>query len=234
MTTYGYSRVSDISQVDGCSLADQERVIRGCAMMRGDDDVVMFSDPDVSGYSIPLAERPAGGRMMRGLKRGDIVIASKMDRIFRNASDALACAQKFRADGVGLILCDMGVDPVTGNGAAKMFFGMLAMFAEFERDRIAERTADGRRGKKAKGGHIGGSAPYGFRAIGSGRASMLAEYLPEQRNIQSMKVMRGHGMSYSAIALRLTQCGITNRLGKPFAKTQVLRILGRSETELAA
>src|ERR1700723_1209968 len=44
MTTYGYTRVSDISQVDGCSLADQERVIRGCAMMRGDEDVVIFSD----------------------------------------------------------------------------------------------------------------------------------------------------------------------------------------------
>lgn len=234
MTTYGYTRVSDISQVDGCSLADQERVIRGCAMMRGDEDVIVFSDPDVSGYSIPLAERPAGGEMMRLVRRGDVVIASKMDRIFRNASDALVCAQKFRAAGVGLILCDMGVDPVTGSGAAKMFFGMLAMFAEFERDRIAERTADGRRGKKAKGGHIGGDAPYGFQKTGAGKSAMLTEYLPEQRMMQTIRDMRDGGMSFSAIARELSANGIMNRSGKPFAHPQIARILGRDEMEEAA
>ncbi len=85
MTTFAYLRVSSFDQIKGCSLEDQERIIRGCAMMRGDEDVTVFSDPDVSGYSIPLAERPAGGRMMAVLKRGDTVIASKMDRIFRNA-----------------------------------------------------------------------------------------------------------------------------------------------------
>lgn len=234
MTTYGYTRVSDISQVDGCSLADQERVIRGCAMMRGDEDVIVFSDPDVSGYSIPLAERPAGGEMMRLVRRGDVVIASKMDRIFRNASDALVCAQKFRAAGVGLILCDMGVDPVTGSGAAKMFFGMLAMFAEFERDRIAERTADGRRGKKAKGGHVGGHAPYGYRADGSGRSAMLVEYLPEQKTIAGIRELAGKGLGPTAIARELTYAGVLNREGKPFAKTQIVRILGREEMEKAA
>lgn len=234
MTTYAYIRVSSQDQTLGCSLADQERVIRGCAMMRGDEDVTVFSDPDVSGYSIPLAERPAGGEMMRLVGRGDVVIASKMDRIFRNASDALVCAQKFRAAGVGLILCDMGVDPVTGSGAAKMFFGMLAMFAEFERDRIAERTADGRRGKKAKGGHIGGDVPYGFQKTGTGRSAMLIEYLPEQRTVQHIRDMAVSGMSLSAIARGLAYNGIMNRSGKPFAHPQIARILGRDVMGVAA
>lgn len=234
MTTYGYTRVSDISQVDGCSLADQERVIRGCAMMRGDEDVIVFSDPDVSGYSIPLAERPAGGEMMAALNRGDIVIVSKMDRIFRNGADAMVSAQKFRRMGVGLIICSMGYEPVTESAAGKMFFGMLALVAEFERDCIMERTADGRRGKKAKGGHVGGAAPYGYQVSGAGKSAMLVEYLPEQRVIAGIREMVGRGMGPTQIARELTCAGVYNREGKPFAKMTVQRILGRVEMGEAA
>lgn len=234
MTAYGYIRVSTGEQVQGSSLEDQERVIRACAMMRGDEAVSMFSDPDVSGYSIPLSERPAGGRMMTGLSRGDVVIVSKMDRIFRNGADAMTCAQKFRQLGVGLIICSMGFEPVTESATGKMFFGVLALVAEFERDCIMERTADGRRGKKAKGGHIGGCAPYGHRVVGAGMAAMLTEYLPEQRTMQTIRDMRAAGISLSAIARTLTDRGIMNRSGKPFAHPQIARILDRSEMGEAA
>ena len=208
--------------------------MRACSVMRGDSDIIMFSDPDVSGYSIPLAERPAGGEMLRLLRRGDVVIVSKMDRIFRNAADALTTSEKMKRSGVGLILCDMGFEPVTTSIAGKMFFGMLALVAEFERDRIAERTADGRRGKKAKGGHIGGSAPYGHRVVGRGTGAMLTEYLPEQKTIQIICIMAANGVSCSGIARNLTDMGIMNRAGKPFAHPQIARILGRDQMGEAA
>ncbi len=234
MTTYGYVRVSTAEQTDGSSLADQERVIRGCAMMRGTDEVTIFSDPDVSGYSIPLAERPAGGRMMAVLRRGDVLIVSKMDRIFRNGADAMTCAQKFRHLGIGLIICSMGYEPVTESATGKMFFGMLALVAEFERDCIMERTADGRRGKKAKGGHVGGAAPYGYQVSGDGKAAMLVEYLPEQKIIRLIGDLYKLGLGPTAIARRLLDDGLTNREGKPFAKMTIQRILGRVQMGEAA
>src|SRR3954454_23683320 len=74
-------------------------------------------------------------------------------------------AERLRARKVDLIVADMGSEPVTQNGVYRMFFGMLALVAEFERERIKERSAEGRAAKRLGGGHIGGSAPFGFRKI---------------------------------------------------------------------
>lgn len=235
MTVYGYTRVSTVEQAtsDRTSLETQARTIRGCAMMRGEDEPEIFSDPAVSG-SDPFHTRPTGSKLTDMMVRGDVLIVSKMDRMFRSARDALNCAEAFRARGVNLVLCDMGAEPITNSGTSKIFFGILAIMAEFENDRRAERMAEGRKGKKARGGHIGGQAPYGYRVSGSGMDAMLTDYLPEQRTMQTIREMRAAGSSFSAIARALTDRGIMNRLGKPFAHPQIARILDRDEVELAA
>src|ERR671917_2564176 len=103
-----------------------------------------------------LAERPGGRELLAVLRPGDTVIVAKLDRAFRNAADALATAETWKKRGVDLIVADMGTEPVTQNGVSRMFFGMLALVAQFERERIAERTAEGRAAKRRAGGHIGG------------------------------------------------------------------------------
>ena len=179
MTVYGYVRVSTAEQTDGTSLEDQARRIQGVAFTRGEAIARIFSDAGVSG-SIPLEQRPAGGELVALLRPGDTVVVAKLDRAFRSAADALARADAWKKQGVRLVVADMGTDAVTDNGVAKLFFGMLALVAEFERDRLRERIAEGRRGKAAKGGHIGGSAPFGFRIEGEGKAARLVE-VPEQQ-----------------------------------------------------
>src|SRR3954454_12314239 len=82
-------------------------------------------------------------------------------------------AEQLKARKVDLIVADMGSEPVTQNGVSRMFFAMLALVAEFERDRSNERSAEGRVAKRRIGGHIGGSSPFGFRRIGAGRAARL-------------------------------------------------------------
>ena len=179
MAVYGYSRVSSVEQVDGGSLEEQARKIGGVALLRGVVVGRMFTDAGVSG-SVALEERPAGRELVQLLKRGDVLIVAKLDRAFRNAADALSRADAWKRQGVRLVVADMGTDAVTDNGAAKMFFGMLALVAEFERDRIRERTAEGRASKRARGGHIGGRAPFGYRIEGEGRAAQLVA-IPEQQ-----------------------------------------------------
>jgi DNA invertase Pin-like site-specific DNA recombinase len=163
------------------------------------------------------------------LKPGDKLIAAKLDRLFRSAEDALASARQLQERGVALILADMGSDPVTGNGVGKLFFTMLAGFAEFERWRIGERMNDGRQSKRKrqKGGHIGGQAPYGFRTIGKGRAAELEAVAAEQRIIVTAKRWRADGLALRAVSDKLTTEGMFNRLGKPFTAVQVWRMVKR-------
>ena len=86
MATFGYCRVSTAKQAaEGESLDVQRRQIEGYALMQGLtlDGVVV--EEGVSG-SIPVHERPKGGPLFAGLKKGDVVIAPKLDRLFRSDS----------------------------------------------------------------------------------------------------------------------------------------------------
>ena len=93
----------------------------------------------VSG-SIPIDERPVGGALLTRLQPGDIVIAAKLDPMFRSALDALQVVERLRASGIKLHLLDLGGD-IAGNGLSKLFLTIAAAFAEAERDPIRERIS---------------------------------------------------------------------------------------------
>lgn len=210
MSTYGYVRVSTARQAEapGESLAEQERRVRAVALFRGDDEPHIIREPGESG-SVPLEERPAGRDLFAVLEPGDVVIVSKLDRAFRSASDALRVAERLAGAGVDLIIADMGNDPVTSNGVGKLFFTMLAAMAEFERERIVERTTVGRRRKAARGGYIGGKAPFGFRIVGEGEESRLVEEPSEQKAIERIRALRAAGDSLRKIAAKVQEeCGV--------------------------
>jgi len=217
---YGYARVSTVEQADGTSLDEQTRRITGVAMLKGADIAQMFVDAGVSG-SKGLGERAEGGKLLSTLKAGDTLIVSKLDRLFRNALDALATAEYLKQQGIDLIVVDLGVDAVTQNGVSKMFFGMLALMAEFERDRIKERQADGQRAKKEKGGFIGGRRPVGYRVEGAGKHSIVIPDPAEQQAIVDMQAMRAAGQSYRQIAQAM------NERGHPLSHQAAKNILAR-------
>jgi len=229
----GYTRVSTQEQAgkNTTSLAAQEQVIRGIAMTRGASsfDVQIFSDPGVSG-SIPLDRRPAGKELLETVQKGDTVCASKLDRMFRSASDALVTAEHLKDKGVQLILFDIGVDPVTDNGMAKCFFTMASAFAELERHRIGERMESGRQQKRERMGHLGGVAPYGYRVVGAKRESRL-EPIPDEQVIlkQALDLASTEGWSSWKITKHLNGQGHKNRVGQPFECFQVKRMLERQQ-----
>lgn len=225
----GYTRVSTTEQAEDnrTSLAEQERIISGLAMVRGIDkmDTAIYSDPGVSG-SIPMCRRPSGSKLLDDMKSGDLVVASKLDRMFRSASDALNCAETMKTMGVGLILMDMGADPVTENGMSKAFFTMAAAFAELERSTINERMSNGKRAKLARGGHAGGLPRYGTRVVGSGRDATRAVNEDEQKIIELVRDLRKRGNGLHRICSELTAAGHKTRTGRDFQAVQVMRMLG--------
>ena len=200
-------------------------MIRGVAMTRGLDSfgVVMYSDPGVMG-SVPLQDRPGGARLMADVAAGDVVCASKLDRMFRSANDALDIAEAWKRQGVELILFDMGCEPVTSNGISKLFFTMVAAFAEFERTRINERTSDGKRCKRERGGHLGGQPPYGFKVVGEGRDARLEPNEHEREIIRTAVSLR-RKFPLGRITRELRALGLVDRAGSVFRVVQVKRLL---------
>ena len=201
MTVYGYTRVSTAEQAadDRTSLETQRQKITHAAAAGGLAVDTFINEMGVSG-SKRLAERPVGGPLLAELVKGDTLIVAKLDRAFRNAADALGTAETLKARKVDLIVADMGSEPLTQNGSSRMFFGMLALVAEFERDRLRERARDGRTAKRQAGGHIGGTAPFGYRKEGVGRAARLEPDPEQQTALKTIRQMGAQGMASRAIA----------------------------------
>lgn len=228
----GYARVSTAQQAgpEKTSLEEQENKIRAYAMAQGIDrfGIQMYVDAGESGAA-PLDRRPEGARLLADVRPGDTVVAAKLDRLFRNAVDALTTAERWQKEGVKLVLYDISTEPVYDSPVAKMFFNILAAVASFERERIGERIQQGRAGKKAKGGHIGGRAPYGYRIDGSRATSRLVAEPAEQAVVRMIhQRAREAASDASEIARYLNRNGVTTRSGQPWQFVQVKRVLDRS------
>jgi DNA invertase Pin-like site-specific DNA recombinase len=201
VTVYAYARVSTERQADeGVSLDEQIRRIEGRALEQGWQVAEVFVERGVSG-SVPLGDRPEGARLLAVLQPGDIVIAAKLDRMFRSALDALGVIRDFQRQRISLWLLDLGGD-VSGDGIARLVLTILAAIAEFERERIGERIRDAKRHQRRSGQYLGGDRPFGWRV---GEDGILVEDEAGQRALADMREMRDAGTSFRNIAAQIEQ-----------------------------
>ena len=121
--------------------------------------------------------RGSSGWRLAGLRRCDIVIAAKLDRLFRSALDALQVVESLNTRGVKLHLLDLGGD-IAGNGISKLFPTIAAALARAERERIGQVKAD----QKARGRYLGGKVPFGFRRGDDG------ELVPHSAEQEALRV----------------------------------------------
>lgn len=202
---YGYARVSTTQQADeGESLGAQERQIAAWCMMRDVQLTASLVERGVSG-SVHIAERPEGRRLLDMAKRGDFIVASKLDRLFRSALDALQVMESLQKRGVELVLLDLGNDPIS-NGLSKLFLTIAAAFAEAERDRIRERVAGVKKDQRERGRYLGGKVPFGWRVAGDGA---MVEVEAEQAAIRRAVALRQGGATLRAIHAALAEDGHT-------------------------
>jgi len=217
MAIYPYTRVSTSMQADeGESLAVQQRQIEGWALMHGHTLDGGFEERGVSG-AIPVAERPEGRRLWASLLKGDMIVAAKLDRLFRSALDALQTVKELKAKGISLILLDLGHEDVSSNGMSKTFLTIAAAFAEAERDRIRERVSQSKADQKSRGRYLGGKIPFGFRV----EDGALVEVAEEQEIIATAKALRAGNAP-----LRTIQRHLVEVHGRKLSLDALSRIVG--------
>ena len=93
--------------------------------------------------------RPGLDQALAAVREGDVLVVPKLDRLARSVPDARAIADQLEKKGVKLALGASVYDPTDPMG--KMFFNILATFAEFEADLIRMRTREGMAIARAKG-----------------------------------------------------------------------------------
>ena len=197
MTTYAYMRVSTVEQADNTSLPNQKRECKGLAMTHGLYIERYVEDGGVSGAD-EFFDRLA--RHDIKVKAGDVVIVAKLDRFSRDARDALNTVHEFKRIGARLIINGHGDVTDESNTTARLMLEIMAAFAGHERRVIKERQKVGQSAKKAQGGHIGGSATFGYRVEGRGRDARLVEDEAQQRALMDAVTLRNEGMSLRHIA----------------------------------
>ena len=144
MTHIGYARCSTDKQ----DLTAQRGILAGLGV--ADDRI--YIDEGMTGTK---RERPGLDQALAAARSGDTLVVPKLDRLARSVPDARDIADSLVARGVKLSLGGQIYDPADPMG--KMFFNILATFAEFEVDLLRMRTREGMAIARAKG-HLKGRA----------------------------------------------------------------------------
>jgi DNA invertase Pin-like site-specific DNA recombinase len=115
-------------------------------------DIIEYKD---EGHSGSRDRRPALDRLMRDARarKIDIVLVFKFDRFGRSTQHLVRSLEEFRALDIEFISLTDSVD--TSTPAGKAMFGMLAVFAEFEKNLIVERVNAGLDRARKQGKQLG-------------------------------------------------------------------------------
>jgi DNA invertase Pin-like site-specific DNA recombinase len=145
-----YLRVSTGSQ----TTENQRRELMEAAERHGWNVVRVFEDAGISGAK-GRDQRPELDAMLKAVARKefDLVAAWSVDRLGRSLIDLVGFLKELHSKGVDLYLHQQGIDTTTPSG--KAMFGMMGVFAEFERAMIQERVNAGLARARAEGTTLG-------------------------------------------------------------------------------
>ena len=212
-----YARVSSDRQVEEGTIASQLASLHAYGEQHDyqvDADCIFIDD----GYSGATLVRPGlealRDRAMMGTLDQILVLAP--DRLARNHAHQLILIEEFKRLGVAIVFVNR---PIAHTPEDQLLLQMQGVIAEFEREKIMERS---RRGKlhKAKQGQVNvlSGAPYGYVYIPAGETGQARyEIHPQEadivRHIFTLYVEEGR--SLGAIAKHLTAQQIPTRRGAP-------------------
>ena len=153
MRLFGYARVSTSQQ----SLDIQLKALREAGVRENR----IFSDK-ATGSNL----NRSGLELLRlKVEEGDVILIKKLDRLGRNTEDMITLIKEFDAMGVSIRFLDDGIS--TEGTMGKMIVTILSAVANAERQRILERTNEGRLEAKAKGVRFGRKPSVDRKAVRS-------------------------------------------------------------------
>jgi site-specific DNA recombinase len=155
-----YIRVSTQDQIENYSIESQRERLEAYCKSKGWEIYDVYIDP---GYTGSNTKRPALQRLISDLKNIDVVVVYKLDRLSRSQRDTLELIEDhFLKNDVDFVSLTETLDTSTPFG--KAMIGILSVFAQLERETIAERMRMGhiKRAEEGKRGMGGNYDPAGY------------------------------------------------------------------------
>ena len=128
--TFGYARVSTKTQArDGNSLDAQQVALTAAGAEK------IYTDT----FTGTKIERPEFDRLRAQLRKGDVLIVTKLDRLARQASGLIT---EMIDEGITINVLNLGI--LSNDSVNTLLRNVLLSFAQFERDMIVQRTQEGK------------------------------------------------------------------------------------------
>ena len=174
-----YERVSSEDQRERETIKTQTDVLDRWLQREPDVRLVeRYRDDGVSG-TIPLQDRPAGGRLLRDAAAGlfDELWVYKTDRLGRDAPDTILARRRLTKLGVRLLSSSEGEQ-------SAIAFDLLTVVDDHARIAFLRTTAGGMLRAAREGRYTGGIVPFGYRAEG---AEQCARLVPDESTVWADK-----------------------------------------------
>lgn len=196
-----------------------------------ESDLLIYEDEGFSGKN---GKRPQFQKMLQDMraKKFDCLVCYRLDRISRNVSDFSTLIEELNQRQISFLCIKEQFDTSNPMGKAMMY--MASVFAQLERETIAERVRDNMMMLARTGRWLGGTTPLGFstehrREIlmdGKRKLSCQLRECPQELDIVSTIFEQFYQKkSISAVRSYLEQHHIRNRSGKPYSLPGLKEIL---------
>ena len=217
MATIAYLRVSTDKQADsGAGLDAQfDACLKSAGSLAG-----TFRDEGVSGTA-SLDKRPALLAAIGALKKGDVLIVAKRDRLGRDPMVVAMIESAVTRKGARIVSA-AGEGTDSDNPSDILMRRMIDAFAEYERLIIKARTKSALKAKKQRKERTG-SIPYGYHLAADG--VHLEQDEKEQEALRIVSLLRAEGLSLRAIADQLAARGFVSRRGSKMHPQTVSNML---------
>lgn len=188
-----------------------------------ESDIVVFED---EGFSGKTTARPQFLKMMAEARAGgfDYIVCYRLDRISRSVSDFSTLIEELNDHKISFICIKEQFDTSTPMGRAMMY--IASVFAQLERETIAERVRDNMLMLARTGRWLGGSTPTGFTSekneefIMDGKVKTSCKLIWDSTEIEIVKLICSKYMelqSISGVSKFLIKEQIKSRNGKFFS-----------------